>query len=132
MEQRLSVVTLGVADLPRARKFYEKGLGWTPSAAGNEHVVFFQVGGMVISLWSRAELAKDARVADDGEGFSGVALAHNVRERGEVDRVIAKAGHAGARILKLLRRSGRAYLGSRLESILADRCGRQCETSGLG
>ena len=100
MEQRLSVVTLGVADLPRARRFYEKGLGWTPSVAGNEHVVFFQVGGMVISLWSRAELAKDARVADDGEGFSGIALAHNVRERGEVDRVIAKAGHAGARILK--------------------------------
>lgn len=100
MEQRLSVVTLGVADIAKSRKFYEKGLGWNPSSASNEDVVFFQAGGIVFALWRRAALAKDANLVDDGEGFSGIALAHNVRSREEVDAVLAKAGHAGARILK--------------------------------
>ena len=100
MEQRLTAVTLGVADLQRARRFYEKGLGWTASLAGDKDVAFFQANGLVIALWGRGNLAKDANLADDGGGFSGIALAHNVRSREEVDAVLAKAGHAGARILK--------------------------------
>jgi catechol 2,3-dioxygenase-like lactoylglutathione lyase family enzyme len=100
MEQRLSVVTLGVADLARSRRFYERGLGWAASQAGNDDVVFFQAGGIVMALWGRAALAKDAQVSDDGEGFGGFALAHNVRDRAEVDSVLTKAAHAGARILK--------------------------------
>ena len=100
MEQRLTAVTLGVADLQRARRFYEKGLGWSASLAGDKDVAFFQANGLVIALWGRANLAKDANLIDDGGGFSGIALAHNARSREEVDAVLAKAGHAGARILK--------------------------------
>lgn len=100
MEQRLTAVTLGVADLQRARRFYETGLGWNASQAGDKDVAFFQANGLVIALWGRANLAEDANVKDDGEGFSGIALAHNVRSREEVDAVLAKAGHAGGRILK--------------------------------
>ncbi len=100
MEQRLTAVTLGVADLQRARRFYEKGLGWSASLAGDKDVAFFQANGLVIALWGRDNLAKDANLIDDGGGFSGIALAHNVRSREDVDAVLAKAGHAGARILK--------------------------------
>jgi uncharacterized protein len=97
MEQRVSVVTLGVADLDRARRFYE-GLGWK---RGNEHaeIVFFQLPGMVLSLFGRKELAADARV-EDGSGFGGVTLAYAVRTREAVDGVLAEAEAAGARILK--------------------------------
>ena len=99
MEQRLSLVTLGVADLERARRFYEDGLGWR---RGNAHaeVVFFQIGGAVLALWSRHELAADARLPDAGSGFGGIALAYNTRTREEVDRVLAEAEAAGGTILK--------------------------------
>ena len=98
MEQRVSLVTLGVADLGRARAFYE-ALGWKPGLAV-EDVVFFQAGGMIVGLWSRARLAADAGVADDGAGFDGVVLAHNVRSPGEVDAVIAEAAAAGGVVTK--------------------------------
>jgi catechol 2,3-dioxygenase-like lactoylglutathione lyase family enzyme len=95
MQQRVSLVTLGVADLARARAFYE-AMGWR--ATGNdEGVVFFQAGGMVVALWSRSELAADSAVADSG-GWGGVTLAHNVRSPAEVDAVLAEAEAAGARI----------------------------------
>jgi catechol 2,3-dioxygenase-like lactoylglutathione lyase family enzyme len=100
MEQRLTAVTLGVADLQRARHFYEKGLGWSASLTSNKDVVFFQANGLVIALWGRANLAKDANLIDEGGGFSGIVLAHNARSREGVDAVLAKAGQAGARILK--------------------------------
>ena len=101
MEQRLSLVTLGVADIARSRRFYEQGLGWKASSVGNESVVFFQLGGMVLALFGRAALAADARLADPGPaGFSGIALAHNVRHREAVDAVLAEAERAGGRILK--------------------------------
>ena len=100
MEQRVTVITLGVADLQRARRFYEKGLGWSASLAGDKDVAFFQANGIVVALWIRDHLAKDANVVDDGEGFSGIALAHNVRSSEEVDAVLSKAAHAGARVLK--------------------------------
>ena len=99
MEQRLSLVTLGVADLERARRFYEDGLGWR---RGNDHpeVVFYQLGGMVLALWGRDALAQDAHLPNAGRGFGGIALAYNARTRAEVDAVLAEAEAAGAKILK--------------------------------
>jgi len=99
MEQRVSIVTLGVADLRRSREFYE-GLGWRRSMANAEGIVVFQTGGMALALYPRHELAKDANVAADGHGFSGVSLAYNARNREEVDSVLAEAKSVGARILK--------------------------------
>lgn len=94
MEQRISVITLGVQDLARARTFYQ-ALGWIPGSEVEDEVVFFQTGGVVFGLWDRARLAEDSTVADAG-GWGGITLAHNVRSPEEVDRVIAEAGAAGA------------------------------------
>jgi len=99
MEQRISIVTLGVAELERSRKFYER-LGWRRSMSKAEGVVFFQAGGMALALYPRAELARDAHLSADGAGFRGVALAYNARSRQEVDTVLAEAKSAGAKILK--------------------------------
>ena len=96
MEQRLSLVTLGVADLGRAKAFYET-LGWKSDTPPELGVVFFQSGGMVLALWDRAKLAQDSGV-EDGGGWGGVTLAHNVRSPTEVDEVLAAAAAAGARI----------------------------------
>ncbi len=98
MEQRLSLVTLGVSDLTRARNFY-KALGWVPAASPSDDVAFFQAGGMVMALWSRAELEADSGVVDGG-GWGGVTLAHNVRSPSEVDGVIEEARSAGATIAR--------------------------------
>jgi len=99
MEQRLSLVTLGVADLDRSRAFYEK-LGWRRSVREAEGVAFFQAGGMALGLYPRAALAEDANLPAGGGGFCGVALAHNTRTREEVDAVLAEAVAAGASLLK--------------------------------
>jgi uncharacterized protein len=96
MEQRLSLVTLGVQDLQRARKFYES-LGWSNNAGPDDDVVFFQAGGMIVALWDRARLAEDSAV-EDGGGWGGVTLAYNTRSTDEVDAVIAEARSAGATI----------------------------------
>ena len=96
VEQRLSLVTLGVADLARARAFYE-ALGWRSNTGPHAGVVFFQSGGMVVALWDRAKLAEDSGVADGG-GWGGVALAHNVGSPAEVDAVMEEARAAGATI----------------------------------
>ena len=96
MDQRLSLVTLGVADLARSRAFYE-ALGWTTNAAPDDDVVFFQAGGMILALWSRARLAEDSGVVDPG-GWGGITLAYNARSPAEVDEVIAAAKAAGATI----------------------------------
>jgi predicted lactoylglutathione lyase len=96
VDQRVSLVTLGVRDLGRARAFYE-ALGWSTGAEPGDDVVFFQAGGMVVALWDRAKLAEDSGV-EDGGGWGGVTLAHNVRSPEEVDRVIAEAEAAGAAI----------------------------------
>ena len=93
MEQRVSVATLGVRDLSRARAFYE-ALGWSTRAAPDDDVVFFQAGGMVVSLWDRQSLAADSGV-DDAGGYGGITLAHNVRSPAEVDAVVAEAEAAG-------------------------------------
>jgi len=99
MEQRVSLITLGVADLGRSSEFYER-LGWRRSMAKAEGVVFFQVGGMALALYPRTELAKDAGIAPEGSGFSGIALAYNTRSREEVDSVLAEAQAVGAKVLK--------------------------------
>ena len=98
MEQRLSLVTLGVGDLAAARAFYE-GLGWHTNAAPDDDVVFFQAGGMAVALWGRAELAADSGVEDSG-GWGGVTLAYNTRSEAEVDEVIETARSAGGRIVR--------------------------------
>jgi uncharacterized protein len=96
MRQRVTVVTLGVHDLKRARRFYE-ALGWETGAEPDDDVVFFQVGEMVLSLWDRARLAHDSCV-EDAAGWGGVTLALNVGSREEVDAVTEEARVAGARI----------------------------------
>jgi catechol 2,3-dioxygenase-like lactoylglutathione lyase family enzyme len=97
MEQRLSLVTLGVADLARARAFYE-ALGWRTGAAPADDVVFFQAGGMIVALWDRARLAEDSGIANDPGGWGGITLAYNCASPAAVDAVIAEAEAAGAQI----------------------------------
>ncbi len=106
MEQRLSLVTLGVSDLGRARRFYE-ALGWRTGAGPEDDVVFFRAGGTVLALWGRGELAEDSGV-EDGGGWGGVTLAHNVRSPEEADAVLAEAERAGATIT---RAAGPAFWG---------------------
>lgn len=99
MEQRLSLVTLGVSDMARARAFYEEGLGWM-RANGEEEVAFYQAGAIVIGLFGREALAADAGLSSEGGGFSGIALAYNVRSREEVAAVLDEAVAAGAMLVK--------------------------------
>lgn len=96
MDQRLSLITLGVSDLARGRAFYE-GLGWTTRAEEGDDVAFFQAGGMIVALWDRAKLAEDSEVEDSG-GWGGITLAYNTRSTDEVDEVIEQARSAGATI----------------------------------
>lgn len=101
MEPRISLVTLGVKDIARSRRFYES-LGWKASSLGDGHVVFFQLGGMILSLYSHDDLAKDAQLAPDPpQMFRGITLAHNVRVKEQVAATLAEAKSAGGRILKL-------------------------------
>ncbi len=99
MDQRISLITLGVASVPRARTFYEQ-LGWRGQEV--DETVFFQAGGVALVLWGRAKLAADSGVDDQHtDGFGGMSLAHNVRSRGEVDEVLATAANAGAVITRV-------------------------------
>jgi len=98
MEQRVSLITLGVSDLARAKAFYE-ALGWRGQEV--QETVFFQAGGMAVVLWGRDKLAADSGIEDDGaDGFGGVGLAQNVRSRGEVDAIVAAARDAGAAVTR--------------------------------
>lgn len=94
----MSLITLGVADLARARAFYEQ-LGWRTGADPDADVVFFQAGGAIVALWGRDRLADDSGVTDGG-GWGGITLAHNVRSPAEVDAVLEEARAAGASILR--------------------------------
>jgi catechol 2,3-dioxygenase-like lactoylglutathione lyase family enzyme len=97
MEQRVSLITVGVADLARSSAFYE-ALGWRGQQT--EETVFFQAGGQAIVLWDRAKLAADGDIEDDGSAFSGIVLAHNVASMDEVDRIIEAVERAGGLITK--------------------------------
>jgi uncharacterized protein len=96
MRQRVGVITLGVRDLARARRFYE-AIGWKTGAQPDDDVVFFQAGDMVLALWDRARLAEDSCV-EDTSGWGGVTLARNVGSRGEVDAATEEARAAGAKV----------------------------------
>jgi uncharacterized glyoxalase superfamily protein PhnB len=99
MEQRMSLITLGVGDVGAAQAFYE-ALGWHMDGGvddESDHVAFFQAGGFIVALWDRAKLAKDSGV-EDGGGWGGVTLAYNVRSPDEVDAVLAEAQAAGASV----------------------------------
>jgi catechol 2,3-dioxygenase-like lactoylglutathione lyase family enzyme len=98
VEQRLSLVTFGVADLPRAKAFYE-ALGWRGQEDGGGEVVFFQAGGMIVALWGREQLAEDSVVEDSG-GWGGITPAYNCRSPEEVDAVLAEAERAGGTIAR--------------------------------
>lgn len=98
MEPRLSLVTLGVSDYARAKAFYE-ALGWSP-ALDVEATAFFQANGCILVLWARDKLAEDIGVSDEGARWGGMALAHNVGSRREVEEVIAQARANGAEITR--------------------------------
>lgn len=100
MRQKLTLVTLGVNDLDISIKFYRDGLGWKPSKASQDSIVFFDLGGVGLSLYPRNLLAEDATVSSEGTGFSGITLAHNAKSIEEVDYVLHKAEQAGAKIIK--------------------------------
>ena len=97
MDQRISLITIGVRDVDRARAFYE-AMGWSGTTPDGD-VWFFQAGGMVVALWGRDKLAADSGVDDSG-GWGGLTLAYNVREPSEVDAVIEEARAAGGTIIR--------------------------------
>ena len=123
MDQRVSVITLGVRDLGRARAFYE-ALGWTTRAAPDDDIAFFQAGGMIVALWDRAKLADDSEVQDEG-GWGGVTLAHCVGSPEEVDAVTEQARAAGAEIG---REPGKTFWGG-YDSVFIDPDGHPWEVA---
>jgi uncharacterized protein len=98
VEQRITLVTLGVSDYARARAFYA-ALGWAP-ALEVEETAFFQGNGIILALWAREKLGPDLGIPDDGARWSGIALAHNVRSTAEVDEVIEQARKNGAEVTR--------------------------------
>ena len=99
MKPRISMITLGVRDLPAAVQFYEQGLGF-PRMESEPEVAFFTLNGTWLGLYGREALAEDATVPANGEGFEGFALAHNLQSEAEVDQVMAQALQAGATLVK--------------------------------
>lgn len=99
MDPRVTLITLGVQDLARETAFYQDGLGWRRSSAGDADVAFFHTGGAILGLYRRHLLAKDAGLSPEGSGFTPVTLSHNVASREEVDSILAEARAAGATIL---------------------------------
>ncbi|MZR29977.1 VOC family protein [Sneathiella litorea] len=99
MEQRISLITLGVRDLARSTTFFES-LGWKRSVKDASGVSFFQCGSMAIGLFPRGNLAKDAGISEEGTGFEGFSLAYNARSKDEVDEVLKQVQYLGAKIVK--------------------------------
>jgi catechol 2,3-dioxygenase-like lactoylglutathione lyase family enzyme len=100
MNQHLHIITLGVRDFERSRKFYAETLGWKPAGASNEGIAFFQAGGVVLALYPREKLAEDALVSPAGSGFSGITLAYNAQSEAEVDEIIRDLKSIGVKIVK--------------------------------
>lgn len=100
MEPRISLITLGVADLPRAIRFYQDGLSWPRSSYGGDEIALFRTGGTVLALYPRSALAADANLPAGEGGFGGITLAHNVASKEQVDAVLAEAVAAGGTLLK--------------------------------
>ena len=99
MKPRLNIVTLGVADLPRSRQFYQDAFGWKPAKGSDENIVFYSHAGIILGLYPMHLLAEDAEVPADRKGFSGVTLAINTRTREELEETHRKAIAAGAKSL---------------------------------
>ena len=100
MNQHIHLVTLGVSDLKRSYEFYSQTLGWEAAGASNDDIKFFQAGGVVLALFPREELAKDALVPSEGNGFAGFTLAYNAQSETEVDEIIRDLKAKGVKILK--------------------------------
>ena len=100
MEQRLTIITLGVSDLKEATDFYELKFGWTKSGASNEHISFFLLNGIYLSLYNKAELAEDVTISNNGNGFRGFTLAYNTRSENEVDQIIETLRSREVKIIK--------------------------------
>ena len=100
MRQKLNLITLGVEDFDKALHFYEAGLGWKKSSASQDDIAFFQLGGIVLGLYPRKLLAKDATVNDMGSGFSGLTISYNAKSEQEVDQVLKEVEGLGATIIK--------------------------------
>jgi catechol 2,3-dioxygenase-like lactoylglutathione lyase family enzyme len=103
MDCRVTVVTLGVADLERSRHFYENGLGWRPAKGSDDNIVFFSAGAVILVLYPRDRLAEDAELVPSGGGFGGVTISQNVGSPAEVDAALAHAVAAGGTLLKKAR-----------------------------
>ncbi len=100
MEQRLTFITLGVNDLKTSKNFYQNIFGWIPEANSSDDVVFFKLNGIMLSLFPREELAKDAHLSSEGNGFRPFSLAYNLRSEKEVDALVAELRSKGAVVLK--------------------------------
>ena len=100
MEQRITLITLGVADLQRSKKFYTEVFGWDPLPSSNDNIIFFQLNGLLLSLFSSHALAEDATVSPEGTGFRKFSLAHNVGSEQEVDSLFAALVRKGATSIK--------------------------------
>ena len=100
MNQHLHLITLGVRDFERSRKFYTEILGWKLASNSNDDVIFFQAGGVVLGLYPREKLAEDALTSPEGSGFAGVTLAYNAQSEAEVDQIIRDLTAKGVEIVK--------------------------------
>jgi len=100
MEQRLSIITLGVSNIAKLTEFYENVFGWRKLPTSNERITFFELNGLLLGLYGRAELAEDAGVPATGQGFEGLSLAYNTRTKEEVDALVATLEAKGARVVK--------------------------------
>lgn len=100
MEQRLTIITLGVSDLSVAMDFYSNTFGWKKTEESNDSIIFFKLNGILLSLYPKDKLAEDAKIDYTGTGFRGVTIAHNVRSEKEVDEIFEKLKNNGVRIVK--------------------------------
>ena len=100
MEQRLTIITLGVSDLKKSIEFYERNFGWKRLNSSTEDIAFFYLNGIELALFGKSELAKDATIANDGKGFKGVTIAYNTRSEIEVDEIIKSLKGKGVKIVK--------------------------------
>jgi catechol 2,3-dioxygenase-like lactoylglutathione lyase family enzyme len=100
VNQHLHLITLGVKDFEKTRKFYTEILGWKPTSGSNDDIAFFQAGGVALAIYPREKLAEDALVSSEGSGFSGITLAYNARSEAEVDEIIRDLKSKGVKIVK--------------------------------